>query len=190
MTNHSFHAVIIGASAGAVEALSVLLPVLSKTSPPVIVVVHLPSDKKSILADLFKMKCAISVKEAEDKEDIVGATVYFAPSDYHLLVEMNKRLSLSSEEPVLYSRPSIDVLFESAADAYKTKLLGILLTGGNNDGTQGMKTVLDNGGTAWIQDPQSAYASYMPESAIKICPDARIMTLIQMAEYLRKVALA
>ena len=87
------------------------------------IVVHVPPDKKSVLAELFQAKCGIEVREAEDKEPISGGTVYFAPPDYHLLVETDKSLSLSNDEPVLYSRPSIDVLFESAADAYGPSLI-------------------------------------------------------------------
>ena len=109
-------AVVIGASAGAVDALSVLLPALPADYPlAVAVVVHLPPDRKSVMAELFQTKCRVRVKEAEDKEPFAPGTVYFAPPDYHLLVEPDRRLSLSSEESVLYSRPSIDVLFESAA---------------------------------------------------------------------------
>ena len=119
MTEVKAEAVVIGASAGALEALSVILTVsASRLSLPVLVVVHVPPDKKSLLAELFQAKCGIEVREAEDKEPISGGTVYFAPPDYHLLVETDKSLSLSDDEPVLYSRPSIDVLFESAADAY------------------------------------------------------------------------
>ena len=109
-------AVVIGASAGAVEALSVILPALPAGYPvPVAVVVHLPPDRPSIMAELFAARCRVAVREAEDKEPLVPGTVYFAPPDYHLLVEAAGHLSLSSEEPVRFSRPSIDVLFESAA---------------------------------------------------------------------------
>ena len=131
-------AIVIGASAGALEALSVILPALPATFDlPIFVVVHVPPDKKSILAELFDAKCKVKVREAEDKEPIAGGTVYFATADYHLLVEADKTLSLSNDEPVLYSRPSIDVLFESAADAYGPGLIALMLTGANQDGAQG-----------------------------------------------------
>ena len=133
-------AIVIGASAGALEALSAILPALPEGFRlPVIVVVHVPPDKRSVLAELFQAKCRVSVREAEDKEPIVGGTVYFAPPDYHLLVEADEHLSLSSDEPVLFSRPSIDVLFESAADAYGPALIAIILTGANQDGAEGMR---------------------------------------------------
>ncbi len=120
-------AVVIGASAGALEALSAILPALStEFRLPVMVVVHVPADRRSVLAELFRAKCKVQVREADDKEPIVGGTVYFAPADYHLLVEPDKSLSLSSDEPVLFSRPSIDVLFESAADAYGPALIAIV----------------------------------------------------------------
>lgn len=180
-------AVVIGASAGAVEALSRILTTLPETYPlPVMVVVHLPPDKDSIMAELFQMKCKVRVKEAEDKEILQAGTVYFAPPDYHLLVEDNKILSLSNEEVVHYSRPSIDVLFESAADAYGSDILGIVLTGANSDGAEGLRIIADRGGDVVVQDPDEAYSNPMPRAALALCPEAKTMTLEQIAEYLRK----
>ena len=112
-------AIVLGASAGAVEALSTLLPPLPADYPiPILAVVHTPPEKRNSLADLFRAKCRVKVKEAEDKEPVRGGTVYFAPPNYHLLVETDRRLSLSTDEPVLFCRPAIDVLFVSAADAF------------------------------------------------------------------------
>ena len=183
-------AVVIGASAGALEALSVILPALpAGFRLPLIVVVHVPPDKRSMLAELFQAKCRIPVQEAEDKEPISAGTVYFAPSDYHLLVETEKSLSLSSDEPVLFSRPSIDVLFESAADAYGSALIAIILTGANEDGAKGMKAVAEAGGVALVQNPGGALASAMPEAAIKMCPGARVMSLDAIAVYLQEVGI-
>ena len=183
-------AVVIGASAGALEALSVILPALpAGFRLPLIVVVHVPPDKRSMLAELFQAKCRIPVREAEDKEPISAGTVYFAPSDYHLLVETQKSLSLSSDEPVLFSRPSIDVLFESAADAYGSALIAIILTGANEDGAKGMKAVAEAGGVALVQNPDGAFASAMPEAAIKMCPGARVMSLDAIAVYLQEVGI-
>ncbi|MGU3496249.1 chemotaxis protein CheB [Xanthobacteraceae bacterium A53D] len=181
-------AVVIGASAGALEALSALLPVLPETfGLPVMVVVHLPPDRGSIMADLLQAKCRIRVREAEDKQPIVDGTVYFAPPDYHLLVEVDRSLALSTEAPVLFSRPSIDVLFESAADAYGPGLIGIVLTGANQDGARGLRAVLDAGGTALIQDPATAFAAAMPEAALHICPEALVRPLADIATFLREV---
>lgn len=188
MTAGKPEAVVIGASAGALDALSAILPALPADFPmPIMVVVHVPPDRRSVMADLFQAKCRLSVEEAEDKEPIIAGTVYFAPPDYHMLVEVDKRVSLSSDEPVLFSRPSIDVLFESAADAYGPALIAIVLTGANNDGAKGLQAVVEAGGTALVQDPGTAFASTMPEAAIKMCPSARVMSPEALAEYLKEV---
>lgn len=180
-------AIVIGTSAGAMESLSAILPELPANFPmPVVVVVHLPNDRKSILAGLFDDKCQMRAKEAEDKELLVAGTIYFAPSDYHLLVEKEGSLSLSSEEPVLYSRPSIDVLFETAADAFGDALLGIVLSGANEDGAAGLAAVIAAGGQGWVQTPVTAYASLMPESALKRNPTAKSMELSQIARQLKE----
>jgi two-component system, chemotaxis family, protein-glutamate methylesterase/glutaminase len=181
-------AVVIGASAGALEALSVILPALAAGFRlPVIVVVHVPPDKRSVLAELLRAKCRVPVREAEDKETISGGTVYFAPPDYHLLVEVGRSLSLSGDEPVLFSRPSIDVLFESAADAYGPALIAIILTGANHDGAKGIRAVVEAGGTAVVQSPDGAFASAMPEAAIAACPTAAVMSLDAIAAYLQEI---
>jgi two-component system chemotaxis response regulator CheB len=178
-------AVVLGASAGAVEALSVILPGLPADFPlPVLAVVHLPADKKSVMAELFQARCRIAVKEAEDKEPVCGGTVYFAPPDYHLLVEPDRRLSLSSEEAVHYSRPSIDVLFESAADVYGPALVAVVLTGANKDGAEGLRSVCNAGGTALVQDPAAAFASAMPVAARLACPSAEVLGLDAIASRL------
>lgn len=189
MSGNPAEAVVIGASAGALEALSIILPTLPLGYKlPIIIVVHVPNDKTNILPELFQAKCNIPVREAEDKEPICAGAVYFAPPDYHLLVEMNKRLSLSNDEPVLYSRPSIDVLFESAADAYGPGLVAVLLTGANQDGAKGMVAVLGSGGMAIIQRPDTAFAAAMPEAAIEACPAAQVLSLEEIATCLQALA--
>ncbi len=181
-------AVVIGASAGALEALSIILPALpADFRLPILVVVHVPPDRRSIMADLFRSKCQLLVRESEDKEPIRGGTIYFAPPDYHLLVEVDRSLSLSSDEPVLFSRPSIDVLFESAADAYGPGLIAIVLTGANQDGANGLRAVGEAGGTALVQNPDDAFASAMPEAARNMCPSARVLSLEAIAQYLKEV---
>ncbi len=185
MSTSSVEAVVIGASAGALEALSAFLPTLPKDyALPVMIVVHLPPDKNSVMADLLKSKCKIDVREAEDKEPIRAATVYLAPPDYHLLVEPDKRLSLSSDDPVHFSRPSIDVLFESAADAYGPGLVGLVLTGGSSDGANGLRAVHQAGGQALVQDPATANVPLMPQSALEACPSARVMSLPEITTFL------
>lgn len=182
-------AVVIGGSAGSLDALSRILPLLPANFPlPILVVVHVPADKESVLPELFRERCALEVGEAEDKEPIRGGKIYFAPPDYHLLVESGHYLSLSADEPQLFSRPSIDVLFESAADAYRNGLVGIILTGANNDGAAGLRRVADAGGLAIVQAPENAYATAMPEAAIARCPEAVILEPDEIARALTKEA--
>ncbi|MBO9518503.1 MAG: chemotaxis protein CheB [Porphyrobacter sp.] len=178
-------AVVIGASAGAIEALSVILPALPADFPaPVLIVVHIPADRGNFLSPLFAAKCQVSVREAEDKERAEPGTVYFAPSDYHLLVETDGTLALSGDEPVQHSRPSIDVLFESAADAYGAGLIGVVLTGANEDGSAGAHSIAVADGTLVVEDPSRAYADTMPRAAIRKCPGAHVMPLDAIAPFL------
>ena len=187
MTRVPPRAVVIGASAGAIQALSLILPALPADYPlPVLIVVHIPADRSNILAPLFQPKCRMAVREAEDKEPALPGVIYFAPPDYHLLVETDGNLSLSTDEPVLHSRPSIDVLFESAADAFGDALVGIVLTGANGDGAEGLKAICEAGGVALIEEPSTAYADMMPLAAIAACPSARVLTLDAITEFLTK----
>ena len=185
MTGVAPRAVVIGASAGAIQALSEILPKLPADFPlPVLIVVHVPADRQNILAPLFEKKCRVAVREAEDKELAVPGTVYFAPSDYHLLLEADGTLSLSSDEPVMHSRPAIDVLFESAADSFGAALVGVVLTGANADGAAGLKAIADAGGTVIVEDPADAYATAMPLASLTVCPSARVLTRAGIAEFL------
>ncbi len=189
MENPRYEAVVIGVSAGAVEALSTVLPNLpGNFSLPILVVVHVPADK-SLMVELFQSRCALAVKEAEDKEWIKPGTVYFAPPNYHLMVEQGKFISLSNDEPVLYSRPSVDILFETAADAYGEALIGVIMTGASHDGAQGLRAVAESGGLAVVQDPATAQSPFMPKAALEACPDAIILTLEQIPIYLQKAAM-
>jgi two-component system, chemotaxis family, protein-glutamate methylesterase/glutaminase len=179
-------AVVIGASAGGVEALSVLLPALApRLSPPVFIVVHLPRSPPSVLAEIFTRKCAVPVREAEDKEAVSPGTVYFAPNNYHLLLDRGPQLSLSADDPVHHSRPSIDVLFESAAEIYGARLLGIILSGANEDGALGLAAIHDAGGVTVVQSPQEARAPNMVLSALKLRPADRVLPLNEIADMLR-----
>ncbi|MEO7773708.1 MAG: chemotaxis protein CheB, partial [Steroidobacteraceae bacterium] len=146
-------AVVIGASAGGVEALMQLLPALQiGTQATFFIVLHLPRDRPSLLVTIFQPRCALPVLEAVDKEPVAPGTVYIAPPDYHLLLEEPARggshphIALSADEEVHYSRPSIDVLFETAAEAYPRRLLGLILTGANEDGAKGLAAVQAAGG--------------------------------------------
>jgi two-component system chemotaxis response regulator CheB len=181
-------AIAIGASAGGVEALTRLLPALRADLPmPVFIVLHLPRARPSLLAEIFKNQCALRTTEAQDKEPVVPGTVYFAPPDYHLLVDKGPRLALSVDEPLFYSRPAIDVLFESAADIYGPRLLGIILTGGNADGAEGLAAVRREGGTTIVQLPRSAQAAAMPQAALDKGPADFILDLDEMADMLASI---
>ena len=185
MSGDRADAVVVGASAGAIQALSRVLPALPADYPiPVLVVVHIPADGSDLLAPLFQAKCRVVVKEAEDKEPILPGFVYFGPSDYHMLVEADRTVSLSADEPVLYSRPSIDVLFESAADTYGAGLVGVILTGANEDGAAGLRAVAAVGGVALAEDPATAFAPVMPSAALELCAEAQSMSLNAIAAYL------
>jgi len=167
-------AVVIGASAGGVEALNTLLPALTSDLRVVILVVlHLPRDRPSLLVEIFTPRCAVPLHEACDKEPLLPGEVYFAPPDYHLLVDAGPHAALSTEPPLNFSRPSIDVLFESAADVYGDRLIGLILTGGSHDGAAGLAAVAAAGGLTVVQRPDTALASTMPLSALdRVDPDA------------------
>jgi two-component system chemotaxis response regulator CheB len=181
-------AVVIGASAGGIEALSVLLPALPATlRPSLFIVLHLPRERPSLLAEIFQTRCAVPVREAEDKEPAEPGTVYFAPPDYHLLVEKTRQIALSTDEPVHYSRPSIDVLFESAADAYGERLLGIILSGGNQDGAAGLQAVHKAGGVTVAQEPHHAGAKLMIVSALEREPADFVLSLDEIAALLQRL---
>jgi two-component system chemotaxis response regulator CheB len=176
-------AVAIGASAGGVEVLSVLLSALpASCRASFFIVMHIPRERPSLLADLFNAKCALAVREAEDKEPVQPGTVYFAPPDYHLLLDRGPALALSSDEPVHFSRPSIDVLFDSAADIYGERLLGLILTGANQDGAEGLAAVGRAGGRTVVQEPGGAAVPFLPEAALQVGPVDFVLSLAQLQE--------
>jgi two-component system chemotaxis response regulator CheB len=176
-------AVVIGASAGGVEVLSVLLAALPASCRlSFFIVMHIPRERPSLLPEVFGTRCALPVKEAEDKEPVQSGTVYFAPPDYHLLIDRGPAFALSSDEPVHFSRPSIDVLFDSAADIYGERLVGVILTGANQDGAEGLAAVGRAGGRTVVQDPVSAAVAYLPESALNEGPVDFVLSLEQLRE--------
>jgi two-component system chemotaxis response regulator CheB len=181
--------IVIGASVGAIEALSVVLPSLPAGYPfAVLIVVHIPPDSRSLLTEIFGPRCQIRVKEAEDKERLAPATIYFAPPDYHLLVEADYTISLSSDEPVRYSRPSIDVLFETAADAFGDDVTGVVLTGSNGDGAVGLRAIYDAGGKGLVQSPAEAAGKEMPLAALHACPETGSLPLLEISAALNALA--
>jgi two-component system chemotaxis response regulator CheB len=161
-------AVVIGGSAGALEVLRAITRALpSKLDCPVVIVIHLPSHSSG-LAELLGADTKLTVKQAEDKEPISAGTVYIAPPSYHLLIESNGAFALSVDPPVHFSRPAIDVLFETARDVYGANLIGVLLSGASEDGALGLQEIHAAGGTTIVQSPLSAEAAIMPAAALAL----------------------
>jgi len=162
-----FEAVVMGASSGGWEVLSEIFQVMAGDfSLPIIVAQHLHPLQNVSSWDFLGARCALTCKEAEEKEPIAAGYIYFAPANYHLLIEKDRTFSLSVDERVNFSRPSIDVLFESAAEAYGAGLIGVVLSGANRDGADGLKRIKDCHGLAIVQDPATAQTEYMPRAAI------------------------
>lgn len=165
---HDTTLVAIGGSAGGVEALLrlvALLPAASAAS--VVIAMHLVPNRPSLLPQLLAERCALPVREAEDKEPLAAGTVYLAPPNYHLMVDARPpQLCLSVDAPVHFSRPSIDVLFESCAEAFGPRVLGVLLSGANHDGSAGLAAIARHGGIAAVQAPAEAQVPIMPATAL------------------------
>ncbi|MEA3233557.1 chemotaxis protein CheB [Pseudomonas mosselii] len=171
-------AIVIGASAGGVTALfSVLGALPADFAIPVLCVLHLPDDRHSQLAEVLQRRLQRPVHEALDKARIEPGQIYVAGPGYHLSVERDFSFSLSQEAPVHFSRPAIDFLFESAADAYGTGLLGVLLTGANEDGARGLLHIRQSGGRTVVQDPREAQVALMPEAALALHDPDHILSL-------------
>ncbi|EDN65917.1 response regulator receiver modulated CheB methylesterase [Beggiatoa sp. PS] len=183
--NKRFEAVVIGSSAGGIRALSTVLAALPSEFPlPIIIVQHLHPHSDSYLARILESKCQLKVKQADEKETIADGVVYISPPNYHLLIEEDRSFSLSIERQVNFARPSVDVLFESAVYAYRDRLIGIILTGANNDGHQGVKNIKQIGGYVMVQDPKTAEANAMPKAAIAATNVDKILPLEQIGPYL------
>ena len=181
-------AVVIGVSTGGVKALKLLLGQLPADFPlPIMIVQHIGPETGSGLAKLLDEYCALRVKEADEQDQIVAGTVYLAPPNYHLLVERNGYLSLSADPPVSFARPSVDVLFESAAEVFGAGLIGVVLTGANFDGSQGLKTIKQQGGVAIVQDPEAAEAPQMPRAALAATKVDYVVALDGVATLLQEL---
>lgn len=179
---------MIGASAGGVSALISLLGELpADYRLPVVVLLHLPDDRHSELAQVLQRRLALQVKEAEGGELLQPGWVYVAPPGYHLLVERERSFSLSREAPLHHSRPSIDVLFDTAADAYGAGLAAVLLTGANHDGAAGLATVKARGGMTLVQDPHDAQVPTMPEAALALHTPDHVLALPQLSTLLKEL---
>ena len=174
--------VVVGTSWGGLDALRTLVSGLPETFKMAVTLVqHRHKDSDHLLRMLLQERSALEVCEVEDKMPLEQGRIYVAPPDYHTLVEPG-HFSLSTEAPVRFSRPSIDVTFHSAADSYGHRTVGIVLTGANADGSEGLRQISDRGGLAIIQDPATAESTLMPASAMKAVPRARVMTLVEMTK--------
>ena len=186
-----YQAIVVGGSSGGIDALLQVLPALPATlNAAVVVVLHLPRNRRSLLVDIFQPRCALPLREAQDKDALTPGSVYFAPADYHLLVDAGPdgpQVALSVDAPVHFSRPSIDVLFESAADLYGDRLVGILLSGANEDGARGMQAIHAAGGLTIVQDPSSAAMPAMPQAALACIPAGHILPPADIAGFLAKL---
>lgn len=182
-------AVAIGASAGGIDALLSLLDGLQPPlAAPVLVVLHLPEKHESQLVEVFAPRLAVGVQEAQPHAPVLPGAVYFAPPGYHLLVESDRSFSLSCDEPVLFSRPSIDVLFESCAQAYGAGLFAMVLTGANEDGARGLAAIKARGGLTAVQDPGEAAHAAMPLAAIRDAEPEFILPLAGLRSLLHTVS--
>lgn len=180
-----YDAIVIGASAGGLTALSELLPAFPATySLPIIVVQHLHPLQDNLFVEYLDHESALAVKEADEKEPIEAGHAYFAPPNYHLLIEDDRTFSLSVDDKVNYARPAIDVLFASAVDVYGARVIGVILTGANDDGAQGLRLVKEKGGLAIVQDPETAEAPLMPQAAIAATSVDYVLELPEIASLL------
>jgi two-component system chemotaxis response regulator CheB len=181
-------AVVVGGSSGSIDVLLKLLPALSPAfSFAIIIVLHRKSSSDSSLTDLLSSKTKISIWEVEDKDAVIPGAIHLAPADYHLLIEREEVFSLDDSEKVNYSRPSLDVTFESAADVYGSSLVGILLSGANADGTAGLNAIKKNGGTIIAQNPKTAQSSFMPQQAILNTPIDFIFDVDELAVFINSL---
>lgn len=179
--------IVIGGSAGSFQVLTQLMPSLP-TAVPVVVVVHLPADRDTPLAEVLGESTGRPTLEAMDKAPLTPGVIHFAPPGYHLLLESEKTFALSVDPPVHFSRPSIDVLFESAAEAFGERVLGVVLTGANEDGAQGLWAIRGAGGFCIVQRPDTAEAPFMPKAAIQAATPDRILSIGEMEAFFQQLA--
>jgi two-component system chemotaxis response regulator CheB len=186
----SYSAVAIGTSWGGLAALTKLLGVLpSDFGIPIVVVQHRSKDSEHLLVQLLQDATDLAVSEIEDKDPLNPGTVHVAPANYHVLID-DGYLSLTVEEPVRFSRPSIDVMFNSLADTYQSAAIGVVLTGANEDGARGLARIVQRGGRALVQDPKTAEIPIMPAAAIRAVPTAEVLPLDAVAPRLIELSRA
>jgi two-component system, chemotaxis family, protein-glutamate methylesterase/glutaminase len=182
-----FSALVIGGSAGSIEPLKGILQKLPASKDFVIIcVLHLLNRQKSLLPEVLGNGCPWPVKDAESTEPALKGHVYFAPPDYHLSLEQDRTFSLSNEEAVMFSRPSIDILFRSAASVYKSELAALILSGANGDGTEGLLRIIRHGGQAMAQNLETAEFSEMPKTALSASPLVKPVSPEEVVEFLNR----
>jgi len=183
-----YETIVIGVSSGGMTALKFIFSTLpADFRIPIVIVQHVSEHSDNEWIGLLNSKSNLTIKEADEKDKIETGNVYIAPANYHLLIENDKTFSLTIDEYVNFARPSIDVLFESAAEAYKDRLIGVVLTGSNNDGAKGIKRIKELGGMVIIQDPETAESSIMPASAIAAIEPDYILSLEKIVQLLIKI---
>lgn len=188
IVGNRYRLVVIGGSAGSLEVILELISSLPSSFPlPVVLVVHRKRDSGDMLAELLSARARLRVKEAEEKEVLAGSIVYVAPPDYHLLIEKDGSIALDGSERVNFSRPSIDVTFASASQAYGAALIGIILSGANADGAEGLKIIEEHGGLAIVQNPASAVVPFMPQQAARKIKTGAVYSTARIRELLNSL---
>ncbi len=183
-----YQIIVIGGSAGAMTVLVELLPNFPADFPvPIVIAVHLHPRQDDAHIERLASQCALRVKEADEKEPIVAGAIYLAPPNYHLLIESDRTFSLSIDERVNYARPSIDVLFETAAQVYGPQTVGIVLTGANNDGANGLRLIKERGGLAIVQDPRTAESTFMPQAALEATTVDHTLSVPEISKLLLRI---
>ena len=183
-----YKAIVMGLSSGGMDVMKEIFSGLPEDyGIPVIIVQHLSPRSDSQWIGILNEKYKIEIKEAEEKEEIKKGTVYLAPPNYHLLLEKDGSFSLSIDERVSYARPAIDVLFETAAEAFGEKVVGVVMTGSNHDGSAGLKKIKRCGGVTIVQDPRTAFSSYMPQEAIKNVDPHHVLDLQGIVQFLNSL---
>jgi len=185
VTGAPVEVVAIGTSLGGLEALELLLAALPIGMPAIAVVQHRRADEDSRLLHLLSTHSTLPVVEPDDKEALLAGHVYLAPADYHLLVEVGS-LALSTDAPVKHARPSIDVMFESAACAYGANVIGVVLTSASDDGVEGVRAIRRRGGRVIVQDPRTALSPILPAAVIERAGADRVMPLDDIAGWLAR----
>ena len=182
---NTYQIIVIGGSAGSLDVvLKIIAALPAQMQSTVLVVLHRKNASDSPLVNIFASRTKLPVKEVEDKEALLPGTIYLAPADYHLLIEDTQNFSLDCSEKIHYSRPSIDVTFESAGEIFGSQCAGVLLSGANADGAQGLKTIRQQGGFTIVQDPATAEVGFMPQQAILIEAAAAVIATNNLPSFI------